>query len=238
MIKKTKNYDQFILREDNREGIHQPHVERLMESIRAKNLLEWRPILVNKKMEVLDGQHRLMAAKALDFEIWYEINQDMTSGDIILMNIAKAWTMGDYMNYYCKNGFEEYKKLDEFMKRNRVSLKVALNITIGSAPSAMHEFKIGAFIFKHDIFAESLDVCWESIDYIKKMNGYSTYVLSVRFWKALIKLVRHESFCSNKWMSNLSKMHYRFGPKATVEDYLKLMMEVHNWRNEIKLNLE
>lgn len=238
MIKKTKNYDQFILRQDNREGIHQPHVERLMESIRAKNLLEWRPILVNKKMEVLDGQHRLMAAKALDFEIWYEINEDMTSGDIILMNIAKAWTMGDYMNYYYKNGFEEYKKLDEFMKRNRISLKVALNITIGSAPSAMHEFKIGGFVFKHDLFSESLDVCWETIEYIKKMNGYSTYTLSVRFWKALIKLVRHESFCDKKWMNNLAKMHYRFGPKASVEDYLKLMMEVHNWRNEIKLSLE
>lgn len=238
MINKTKNYEQFILRDDNRECIAQTHVERLIKSIEARNLLQLRPILVNSKMEVLDGQHRLMAAKALDVDIWYEVDGEMTSQDIILMNIAKPWGMGDYMNYYCKNGYGEYNKLDNFMKKNNLTLKVAMNITLGRTAGELNNFKQGHYEFREDIFSQSVEVCWDTINYIKKMNGMSEYVHTVRFWKALINLVQHEKFCAKKWMSNLSKMHYRFSPKARSEDYLKIMMEVHNWRNENKLILE
>jgi ParB-like nuclease family protein len=238
MIQKTKNYGQFKFREDNREGVHKPHVERLKQSINAKNMLEWTPILVNKDMEIIDGQHRLMAAKELGVDIYYKINEDMQANQMILLNISKSWTIGDYMNYYCKNDYKEYQKLKEFMHRNNISLKVAMNITVGSSLKDMQNFKLGNYVFKQDIFADSLDICWDTINYIKKMNGHSSYTLSVRFWKALIKLVRHESFSPDRWMGNLSRMHYRFGSKASVEDYLKLMMEVHNWRNEMKVILE
>lgn len=42
-VKKTKDYDIFTLRSDNRERIDQAHVRRLIQSIKAKNLLELVP---------------------------------------------------------------------------------------------------------------------------------------------------------------------------------------------------
>ena len=36
-----------------------------------------RPIVVNKKMEVMDGQHRLMAAKQLGVEIYYQEEKNL-----------------------------------------------------------------------------------------------------------------------------------------------------------------
>jgi hypothetical protein len=47
LIQNTKNYSMFKFRADNREKISDGHVEKLVESIKTRNLLEMRPIIVN-----------------------------------------------------------------------------------------------------------------------------------------------------------------------------------------------
>ena len=237
MIKKTKEYDIFKFRQDNRAEINQSHVKRLIESIKSRNLLELRPISVNKKMEVIDGQHRLLAAKALKVDIYYEMNETLKAEDIIIMNISRPWGIADYLNYYCKNGVEEYLKLSEFMKKNNIKLKVALGITMGLARSGYADYKAGKYKFSEDELGDAVDICWDTIGYIKKMNGYSQYTNSTRFWQALLKLVRHHEFNEEKWRSNLEKMIERFNVKATTDDYLRMFMDVYNWKNPNRLNL-
>ena len=102
-INKTKNYEMFKFREDNRLKIDQSHVNKLINSIQSRNLLDMRPIIVNSDYEILDGQHRLLAAKNLGVEIYYEIEEKLEHKDIILMNVAKSWAVCDYMNYFVKN---------------------------------------------------------------------------------------------------------------------------------------
>ncbi len=240
MINKTKNYEQFSFRDDNRERIDQGHVKRLVESIKARNLLELRPIVVNEKMEVIDGQHRLLAAKALQVEIYYQVEKKLEATDIIRMNINKSWAMGDFLNFYCTHHYPEYLKLRDFMKKHSLNLKVALNIAMGQTHVGYADFKDGKFIFNDETLDGELDICWDTITYIKKMNGYSPYTNSNRFWKSLLKLVRHPDFDATKWRSNLQKMVENFCGKATVDDYLSMMQHVYNYRNtnRIKLNEE
>jgi len=126
MIQKTKKYDIFKFREDNRQKIDENHVKRLIESIKNRNLLEFRPIMLNSDYEVIDGQHRLLAAKELNIEIFYEIHKDLKSGDIIELNVAKTWQMEDYLNYYVKNGHKEYQNFDAFLKKNNLSINIGL----------------------------------------------------------------------------------------------------------------
>lgn len=57
MIKKTFNYKMFKILKPNRK-INNSHVRKLMESISARDLSEFYPILINEKNEVIDGQHR------------------------------------------------------------------------------------------------------------------------------------------------------------------------------------
>lgn len=234
---KTKNYDIFKFRDDNRAKIEQAHVKRLESSIKSKNLLEMRPISVNKDMEIIDGQHRLLAAKNLGVEVYYQVEESLDHHDIILMNISKAWRSMDYLNYYCKNGYPEYIKLRDFMKENDVTLKIALNMSIGSGIKDKEKFKSGEYVFSSDAGRENLQDCWDTIIYIKRMNGYSSYTSSARFWKALIKLVQHALFDKDKWMKNLIQMIERVGPRARTDDYLRQFMEIYNWKNTLKLNL-
>ncbi len=237
MIKSTKNYEMFIFREDNREKIDQVHVKRIKDSIELRNLLDLRPIVVNEKYEILDGQHRLLAAKSLGVEIFYQIEKKLEAQDIIAMNINKAWTNGDFLNFYCQHGYPEYLKLKEFMKKNGITLKIAISIAIGQAKIGFHDFKIGNFVFHEESLGYELDICWETINYIKKMNGFSSYTMSSRFWKALLKLIRHPYFDQKKWRDNMQKMIEHFSPRARAEDYVHMVQTVYNWRNQSKIDL-
>lgn len=236
-VKSTTNYSMFKFREDNRDRIDKAHVKRIAESIESRNLLNLRPITVNPAMEVLDGQHRLLAAQSLGVEVFYQIQEELRSEDIILMNIAKSWGTVDYLNYYVKNGYTEYQKLQSFMKENNISLKVALGLTVGASWQQGDVFKKGDYKFVSDSANDELATCWDTINYIKKMNGYSAYTSSSRFWKAMVKLVKHSMFDAEKWKSNLERMIDKMGPRARTEDYMNLLSEIHNWRNTFKINL-
>ncbi len=237
MINKTKNYEMFKFREDNRAKVLHADVCRLAESIKARNLLEFRPILVNEEMEILEGQHRLLAAKLLQVDIYYQVEKKLQASDIIRLNVSKQWTMADYLNFYCHHDYQEYIKLRDFAKSHELTLKVALNICVGNAKTAYHAYKDGTFKFSIEEIGEQLEICWETINYIKKMNGYSAYTDSSRFWKAILKLTTHADFEVDKWRVNLHRMVNHFCPKASTEDYAIMMQGVYNWKNHVKINI-
>lgn len=237
MILKTKDYEMFSFRNDNRAAIDQAHVNKIAESIKARNLLELRPILVNKEFEVIDGQNRLLAAKMLGVEIYYEVKKDLKAGDILLLNTAKSWTMNDYHNYYCKNGYLEYQKLEAFMKENQLNLKIALNMTIGFSKQGKGEFKAGNYKFDSSGVSDHLEICWKTIDLLRKLKGFSGYMNAGKFWNALLRLVKHHRFDEDKWLKNIQRMVERFGPRANSDDYCTLFMDVFNYRNDDKINI-
>lgn len=239
MIQKTKNYSQFVFRNDNRaQGVSEAHVRKLMDSISSRNMLQYKPIDVNSKMEIIDGQHRLIAAQSLGLDIYYRIDKESQPHDIILMNIQKTWTNTDFLNYYCKNGFEEYLKLQHFMDANRLSLRIALSLTMGYTSKEGHKFKIGEYKFHDENLSDQLSICWYTIEYIKKMNNNCNYTSTAKFWKALLKLVNHGDFEFTQWRNNLEKMIERFGVRPTCDDYLKMMKECYNWKSMRKVNFD
>lgn len=237
MIKNTTDFDLFKLREDNREKIDRGHVRRIKSSIECKNMLWMRPISVNKDMEIMDGQHRYLAAKELGVPIYYEMERQLESKDIILMNIAKSWSSNDFLNYYCLNGYVEYLKLQKFMKENDLTLKIALALSMGQNHEYFNKFKLGEYVFDEASSNHEMKICWSTINFIKRINGFSSYTRSSRFWKAMLILIKHHAFELKRWMANLEKMVNRFGPRARHIDYLKLIMDVYNWKQVIKIDL-
>lgn len=235
-MKETVNYEQFKLRDDNRDGgVTDAHVRKIVASIKLKNMLEFRPIIVNEHMEVIDGQHRLAAAKELKVPIYYEIHTGAAGAEIIGYNLAKAWMPSDYLNYYCEHDYPHYKKLREFMKNQSLSLQSAMCLCTKKSKHSLEEFRLGKFIFNDEYNAVSFEVCLETIDKIKTSMGFSHFTKSSRFWKALIRITTHDDFNEEKWFKNMSKFIERFCPKATTKDYLKLFLEVHNFQNQNKI---
>lgn len=114
-IKISTNYAEFKIIDVNRE-INKSHLKKLTESIRNRNLLHLFPIIVNSKMQVIEGQHRLKAAQALNFALYYIVDDQVDAKDIaIINNNRKGWSGKDYIAFYAKSGNVHYKKLQKLM---------------------------------------------------------------------------------------------------------------------------
>jgi hypothetical protein len=151
-IKATKHFAMFKSLGGNR-NINDCHLRMLTKSIEERNLLEYAPIIVNKKGEVIDGQHRLLAAKKLKTPVYYIVAEDIGLKEAQRLNIQnKNWTLDDYTDSYVKQGKEDYAKLKAFSEKFgfSISLSVSLlnNDSLRGNSSYLSEFKFGEFKIK------------------------------------------------------------------------------------------
>ena len=236
-MEKTKNYDEFKLREDNRASIDWRHVEKIAASIKERNLLHLRPIQVNARMEVIDGQHRLLAAKRLNVEIYYEVKKELEDDDIIILNNSKSWCMFDYLNYYSRKN-ENYRKMKEFIEKYDLKITVALKLFSTRDRHTYAAFKRGEFNYNQRFMHAEMNNCLETIHYIKTHLGNTSFLKASKFWMPLISLVSHKEFDMDKWMNNLQRMVQRIGPRVSQRDYRIMIFDIYNWRNVNKLKID
>ena len=110
VIRETKDYGQFKKLLGNRE-VTKARVRNIKESI-LRIGYQPVPMIVNEKMEVIDGQGRLKAVEALDLPVLYIVKEGLTIKDCISMNIKmKNWTEMDYIKCYSDMGNENYQRL-------------------------------------------------------------------------------------------------------------------------------
>lgn len=107
--------DQFRLTRNR--PISDKKVARLVKAIRKRNLLRDYPILVDRELNVIDGQHRLSAAKALGVPVYYRFAQESTTvADVALANQnTSTWSWSDYLAYFVSQNHVEYIKLAELV---------------------------------------------------------------------------------------------------------------------------
>ena len=86
-IHSTGDLSVFKILDGNR-NINLGNVDRLVKSIEENGFLQM-PIIVNENYEVIDGQHRLMAAKKINSIIYYHKvnNYDLKT---VISNIEKS----------------------------------------------------------------------------------------------------------------------------------------------------
>lgn len=161
----TRNYEKFNFLQGNRE-VDENHVNTLINSISQKNLLQHNPILVSDEMTVIDGQHRLLAARKLKTPIYYEIvDSDNLETVLLLNNNSKKWSIADYVNSYISMGNESYKELRDFKEKNGLSYSIAAYVLNQSIRG--RELKEGKFYVK-DIVVATEVMHW--------INALSQYV--------------------------------------------------------------
>lgn len=233
-MQKTTDYSMFQFRHDNRTGISDKHVEKLKKSIKLNNLLEFRPMIVNQKMEVMDGQHRLMAAKELGVPIYF-IKEDIEQKHLITLNTLKSWSLSDYLNFYVKNGYEEYIKFNQFLLKSGLKISAAMRLQANNS-HGLEIFRNGSFKFNEFNTFDKFDRINNILNYIKSLKTYSSFLNSVRLYCALIQVVSHENYDEGKFLKNIARLIDKIEPKATHAGYVKLFAEIHNWKNHKRVS--
>lgn len=147
MAESTTDYSKFHILLGNRR-VNKAHVGNLAKSMALyPDLFAIRPILVNKQFEVIDGQHRLQAAKNLGVPVWYEVGGDIKTEDAVILNEhQRNWTALDYARSYAARGSEDYK---EFLRAHEAHPLVPLHVIMrylgGPSKDQMSNFRRGDF---------------------------------------------------------------------------------------------
>lgn len=235
-ILKTNDYSIFKKHENNRE-IDKKNMHKIMFSIQSLNMLQFRPILVDENMCVIDGQHRLEAAKALGLDVYYQIKQEAHSEDILLLNVnQKPWKTEEYVNYYASKGNENYIKFVAFSKKIGTPIEKVTRFLKGSREDRCTELKCGRLQY----FTEEREK--EILDLMKKTNEI----------KELLKLyiIPSPRFLNNGTLSN-SLIAFLQNPDVNFDTfktkivlksqsikkcsdriaYLSMFRDIYNYRN-------
>ncbi len=143
---KTKNYDIFKYIVGNR-ITNKGNLKKIRDSIMKCNLLECNPLLVNEKMEIIDGQHRLHIAKELGLDVYYLKKHGLGLNDVQnLNNASKNWVLNDYLHSFCEMEYPAYVNLRIFIHKYGLPISVAiLLLQKGDGDTARKRFRDGTF---------------------------------------------------------------------------------------------
>jgi hypothetical protein len=213
----TTNYDLFKTIIGNRD-IYEPHLQRLIASINQNNMLEQNPIIVNEEMRVIDGQHRLLAAKALGVPIYYTIKPHANLAEVQMLNAtSKTWSTYDYMNSYITKGVKSYIELKEFADEYRISVPIAMRILADTFEehNLMANFRAGKFEIVDRQKAENLA---SLVSEVRKHtpDGAWTHQACVKALATLIEKVKPQLFVSalDRYQSVITR-------RVSRKDYLR-----------------
>ncbi|HSH51412.1 MAG TPA: ParB/RepB/Spo0J family partition protein [Bacteroidales bacterium] len=249
VVRKTDEYDLFKLMDANR-SIDPSHVKTLKNSINEHGVLI-NPILVNNKMQVVDGQNRLEACRQVGEPIYYLIVDDYGIKEVQALNLnQKNWTQQDYAESFASMGYEHYENLlkfyndyDEFNLSSCVKLlqnsTAARNIAQKRARTSDSDeyynfkqvFEEGTWQIRDYSKAE----LWA--DYLRKIGEYYSGYNRSSFVNTMIGLFNKKQFDVDEFLRKLSYQSNSLNDCTRVGDYLLLIEEIYNFKKRDKVNL-
>jgi hypothetical protein len=226
-IQKTKDYDLFTSFTSNRE-VDDKHVDQLVRKIQKKNLLALRPINVDSKMRIIDGQHRLEAAKILSEYIYYLISDDVNQEDISNLNSGqKNWNTMDFINFFTIEGRPEFLKLSKFMNTYPdLTVSSALTLISGTFTRCTQNIRSGVLDVENLEFGREVA---EALIILNKKYQHS-FIYDSRFPVALAKAMKHENFSLETFIKRIDNNPRAFVRCTTSKESGKMIEEIYNYR--------
>jgi hypothetical protein len=237
MIHETKDYDKLHVDPSNR-PIRPSHVQYLKSRIEYKNLLAENPIIVDADMNVLDGQHRLQAAKELGLPIYYIVSMTMVQRDVPSLNdTPRGWKLEDHLHHYKERGLPDYVALHRFVESNpEIHLSDAMilcnrredrvnfdEVERGKA-RLRQVFVDGNYVCNNLTFAER--VAQVVRDFKRHFRKYYNQRVFVR---AIANLVAHPQYEHKHMMGRMEQVSALLKPCVKTADYMDELNEIYNY---------
>lgn len=179
-IQKTQDYSLFRRIKGNR-TLSEPHVKRLLEAIQDDpQAITYNPIIVNDKMEIVDGQHRFEAIQREDLPVYYIQVDDLGLETVQKLNsISKMWSPMDYAKSFAENGIEDYRIYIDFKQKFKFNHDVLMKYLALDVPMTGSLFKQGKFqvpnvarSYELATYLQDLEQFYDRITYRNAANGF------------------------------------------------------------------
>lgn len=226
-IYSTTDYDAFINILGNR-VISEVNYRKLVDSMQEEQLMI--PILVNEKMGVIDGQHRLEACKALGKPVYFYVVEGYGIDEVKRANLVSCnWSLDDYMNLHVQSNNSNYKGFDKLVKDSNLSVAQLIEIiaTLNDRrfKTLKQEFENGTFKFTNEE---------EVIEFLGALNDFAEFedYLSARFTKAFVKLYCYSEYDHIAMRRKLKHNAFRLKRRPTYHDYISLLVnDIYTFNN-------
>jgi hypothetical protein len=195
MVFQSDEYNKFHMVKGNR-TLDMNKIKKILADIdRGTNLLKYCPILCvekNKKLEIVDGQHRFVVAKKIKSPIYYIIGESLSLYDIARMNSnTEKWKARDFINCYKELGNDNYVKLEKLLSDFAglpVTTAIALMASgkISQGGSEPDKFQRGEFVASEE--KKAIAICKK----VKQFDFSAKY--SRPFMQAIFKVIHSGKF--------------------------------------------
>lgn len=236
-ILETRDYDEFKPLDGNRQ-ISKAHVNRLKAAIQENNLLHEFPILVNERYEVIDGQHRLEAARQLGVPIYFRV---VEGADIrhtaYSNNVVKKWNTEQYLRarVKCESPNKEmFEELSLLADEYRVKMNVMIAILSDRCPRGFAHGIITDSDFKLNYDKQELDRTMERIGWmIDMINEYCGGKRTISresqfFWLAAARFFRSEPVDWERFEVNFIRLCHLVRPISSVTGYYDILSKIYH----------
>ena len=239
-IYKTCDYDLFKIFPYNR-SIKERHLHALIDRIKHKNRLDIHPILVTSDYEVIDGQHRLSAAKALKLPIYYIVDYDYEIKDLICIQTNRVgWSTADFIHYYIQIGKKDYEDFEILRDKVGLTIRILL-LWIGSTThkgtkhiGTYSTFKNGDYRYCVDnTQLRALDTMSKFIKLMKDNNFRPNRIYEDNHFHFACKnflcspYINHEEF-----LEKVKNYHNIMRFSGSTYEYLKCLAELYNYHRQ------
>lgn len=222
----TKNYDEFKHLKGNR-VVSEQRVNKIINSIRDVGYIT-NPIIVNEKMEVIDGQGRLQALKILKMDVEYIIEPGAGIEQCLNMNINQTnWNLRDYIKSYSDNGIDGYVKLLKLMQEYpQFNCYVLMTATREVSKTDGHLIKSGNLT----ITDEQYDKAIEKLEYLKQFEGLFDNVRGKEYYlyQGILYCCTFDSVSKERLLNKMKELSHTIAPFGGILDALEQIEKIYN----------
>lgn len=241
-VHSTMDYSKFKILVGNRKP-NELHVKRLTNSF--KNFYLFSPILINEKWQIIDGQHRFLAAKELGLPINYIIVEGYGLKEIQILNTNSAnWKKEDYLKAYCDLGYSTYLQMRQFMQDYPdFGIAVSELLLTDTAKGVNNRGSVLEGRGRVKNFEEgrlTIPDIKTSYDNAEKVLMFKPYYDGFNrsvFVSALIGIFKNENYNHTEMIGKLSNQPSSLTHCTNVTQYKLLIEDIYNYRRREKISL-
>ena len=230
------NYEKFKILNFNR-VIEQGHVNTIKQSIKENGYIKSCPILVDKKFNIIDGQHRFIACQQLKLPIYYEIIDFSNNKLIIDLNTShKNWGCVDYINYYAeKEKNENYIKIRSTAKMLKIPVSLVWllsNHSVGGGSFSQFIQK-GTLIFTDD----DANKAYYNLQFVNEILKNIRMKNCSRIARAILELDRIKNYKRQRMLEQTKNYSTRAYKCQSYMGYVKMFIDIYNYNAKSKNNI-
>lgn len=225
----TNDYSIFKRLPGNRD-IPESRISKIVESIQSIGWVH-NPIIVNEKMEVIDGQGRLTALQRLKMPVEYVIAPGAGNKECIYMNMNMVnWKLPDFVKSYAEQGNENYQRLLSLMERYaNGNLNIISTALYRVSKAKLRDIKEGTLQLTEEQYKAAIP----RLEYIKplldKLDPKKLPGSMIMLMQTLVYYYDYEEVDKERLLYSVEKYIYNASPWVNNIDCEKEIENAYNY---------